>query len=321
VRFAVAGACGWAGRHHLEALRALGHEVPVIVDPAPDCAEVARRIGARGYASLDRADLAGCDAGTVALRPDVQPDVVARMVGAGLHVFCEKPMAANAHAARMLADLARASNRVVLPGYLLRFHPRMLAFERALAALGTIRRLACVSHTAKPTLEGWRTQVGAGGVAIVNAIHTFDLVNWLVGAPLTVCAAEVANAHFDVPAEDTIRSSMRSETGALVSLFSAWTPHPPVSREGILIDGGWQLRVEVETDRGSLVLTRGGYRVGDVDHEVSRTLDRNPFEIELEHFVDVVAGRARPVVTADDNHAAQQLADDSLRAAGARPAP
>jgi predicted dehydrogenase len=321
VRFAVAGACGWAGRHHLEALRALGHEVAVVIDPSPARDGLARALGARGYASLGEADLAGCDAGTVALRPDFQPEVVTRMVGAGLHVFCEKPMAATARDARALADLARASDRVVLPGYLLRFHPRMLAFKRAAEALGTIRRLACVSHTAKPTVEGWRTEVGAGGVAIVNAIHTFDLVNWLTGAPLTVCAAEVANAHFDMPAEDTLHSSMRSENGALVSVFSAWTPHPPVSREGILIDGGWQLRVELETDRGSLVLTRGGYRVDDVDHEVPRALDRNPFEIELAHFTDVIAGRACPVVTAHDNHAAQQLADDSLRAAGARRAP
>ncbi len=61
----------------------------------------------------------------------------------GKHVLCEKPFTANAAEAREIADLAAASDRVVMEAFHYRYHPLALRIEQIIASgeLGQLERL------------------------------------------------------------------------------------------------------------------------------------------------------------------------------------
>src|SRR5271168_5020574 len=64
-------------------------------------------------------------------------------LAAGKHVLCEKPFAANAAEAREIAELAAASDRVVMEAFHYRYHPLALRIEEIIASgeLGKLERV------------------------------------------------------------------------------------------------------------------------------------------------------------------------------------
>ena len=67
--------------------------------------------------------------------PDTHADYVRQSLGAGAHVFVEKPLATTVEEAQELADLAAAQDKKLVIGYILRVHPawkRFIALARTL---------------------------------------------------------------------------------------------------------------------------------------------------------------------------------------------
>ena len=80
---------------------------------------------------------------------DTRPDVVSintypethgpyarAAVAAGCHVFCEKPLAETVNEAQAIVDAARAGNRKLVIGYILRVHPAWTRFIEIARTLG-----------------------------------------------------------------------------------------------------------------------------------------------------------------------------------------
>jgi predicted dehydrogenase len=86
------------------------------------------------------------DAALAATRPDVvsintYPETHAAYakaaIAAGCHVFCEKPLAETVAEAQAIVDAARAGNRKLVIGYILRVHPAWTRFIEIARTLGT----------------------------------------------------------------------------------------------------------------------------------------------------------------------------------------
>ena len=312
MRFAVVGPRGWAGQRHIRAITSLGHKVSLVVDKPGQHTEAAEAIGARGYASIKEADFSDCGAACVALPPHEQPAIVEALLERGVPTLCEKPLAASADQSARLVAVSRAAGIPLLPGYLLRFNPRIAHFQRQLADFGTLRMLTFNSSIRKDEVAGWRRIKGQGGVGLINACYAFDLANWFAGRPLSVVAAEVANVHHKMEAEDFFYASLRDEEDDLVvRLSTAWTPAQPLSPDGILIEGGWQLRIEAETDRGTLVLARDGVRRNGELIAAGPDGNADPFEVEIQHFVDVLGHKTSPRVSVEEAHMVQVMLDQA----------
>ncbi len=58
-------------------------------------------------------------------------------IEAGCHVFCEKPLAETVAEAQSVVDAARAANRKLVVGYILRVHPAWVKFIEIARTLGT----------------------------------------------------------------------------------------------------------------------------------------------------------------------------------------
>ena len=76
------------------------------------------------------------DAVSISSYPDTHAEYTLAALEAGCHVFVEKPLAASVAEAERIVAKAKASNRKVVIGYILRHHPAWLQFIRTVQTLG-----------------------------------------------------------------------------------------------------------------------------------------------------------------------------------------
>ena len=323
MRVAVIGACGWAGQRHLAAFRALEASVTHLVDHNPQCAEAAREIGAEAVADYrDILDIK-LDGVSIALPPSEQPEISKAFLQRGVSVLCEKPVAMNAAQAQDVCDFVhRMPDALFMPGFLLRFHPTYLRIRDIIRSgdLGRVRNLRIDSRVTKSAVMGWRLDPAMGGVALVNAIHAFDLARWLVGELDAPVFSATGNRHFDIPTEDWMDCILYSEGGTRVQIEAAWWPFHEEDFCSLDI-GGWVLRVRLEGERGALVQTQDGYLQVDAAGTTSVQMGAAPdlFQSEAAHFLDCVKNKTAPQIAAADNLAAQSLVEQCKARAAPEP--
>src|SRR5216684_2414950 len=131
---------GFVGRAHLEALRRNGVPVRGMLGSARERSESLRTaLGLeRAYASLD--ELAADPSVTVVhiCTPNhVHFEQASRLLRAGKHVLCEKPLAMDSRESEMLVKLARECKREGGVAYNLRYYP-LCHDAKAIVKSGTI---------------------------------------------------------------------------------------------------------------------------------------------------------------------------------------
>ena len=136
MRVAVAGA-GAFGRNHLRVLRELETEragVALVAAVDPDAAradEAAKQYGIPVFANVEallKADLK-LNAACVAVPTVKHYEVASELLGAGLDLLIEKPLAATLREADDLIQIQEKNGRIVQPGHLERFNPAVTAVE------------------------------------------------------------------------------------------------------------------------------------------------------------------------------------------------
>ncbi len=191
---------GFVGRAHVDALRRLGIPIRGILGSTKERgAESSQALGLdRSYASLD--ELAADSAVTsvhICTPNYVHFEQASKLLRAGKHVLCEKPLAMDSRESEMLVKLARESNRVGGVAYNLRYYP-LCQEARSLIEKGEIG----TPHTAHgsflqdwllhQTDWNWRLEQKLGGeLRAVSDIgtHAMDLLMFLTGKKITeVCA-------------------------------------------------------------------------------------------------------------------------------------
>jgi predicted dehydrogenase len=315
MKVAVIGACGWAGQRHLAAFRALGADVSHIVDCSPARVGTAQQCGAA--AVEDYRDILDTtfDAVSIALPPSRQPDVCKEFLRRGVPVLCEKPVAMNVRQAEDIRDFVGGlPGAVFMPAFLLRFHPVFLRMRELIQSgeLGRIDELRIDGRVKRTSITGWRLDQDMGGVSLVNAIHLFDLARWFLGEVDPPVFATTGNRHFDIPTEDWMDSILHSASGTRIQLRSAWWPFHEEDFCALDIEG-WVLRLRLEGELGSLVLTQDGYLHVRPEKTVATSMDMGVdlFRCEIAHFLDAVKCKIAPRITVDDNLAAQRLVEQT----------
>lgn len=194
---------GFVGKAHLEALRRLGVEVRGVLGSTPERGEESRaELGLpRAYASIEEA--AADPSATVAhvCTPNyLHFEQSSKLLRAGKHVLCEKPLATDSRESDMLVKLAAECQRAGGVAYNLRYYP--LCHEaKSMIANGAIGfpRLAHGSFLQDwllhPTDWNWRLEPKLGGeLRAVSDIgtHWMDLVTWITGRKITEVCADLA---------------------------------------------------------------------------------------------------------------------------------
>lgn len=196
---AVAGA-GFIGPVHVEGLRRAGqHVVGILGVDEAESQRAAQSLGiATAYRSLDEvlADPA-VQVVHVATPNRLHFEMAARVLKAGKHVLCEKPLAMNSQESAALVQLARQTSLVAGVNYNIRYYPLCLeAAERV--RQGTLGQVYHVTGAYvqdwlfHDTDFNWRVVAGEGGelraVADIGT-HWLDLMHAITGLEVeAVCA-------------------------------------------------------------------------------------------------------------------------------------
>jgi predicted dehydrogenase len=245
-RFSDVGAAvigsGFIGTVHIENLRRLGVNVRGLLGSDPERGErAAERTGVpRAYASLDELlDDPRVDAVHVTSPNQLHYPQVKRILAAGRHVVCEKPLAVTSDESAELVELARASDRVAAVNFNIRFYPLNQHAHQMIrdGELGQPRLIH--GHYVQDWLLldtdwNWRLQPDKGGsLRAVGDIgsHWIDLTNFITGLRVQSVMAELSTfvpvrqqpagpveTFSQERATDTIPTVMSTDDAALILL-------------------------------------------------------------------------------------------------------
>jgi predicted dehydrogenase len=208
LRFGVVGCGAISTLYQLPALKRCAQlELRAMVDVDGDHAsKVARRFGAsESYADYRALD-GHVDAALIATPNTTHADIACELLGRGIHVLCEKPMATSrADVDRMLAAAERSGARL-MAAHCLRFSPNLAMLKGAIERgwLGPVRSMSAAiggPYDAGAQRTDFRRQrrLSGGGVLIDLGIHLVDLAIWFAGeAPVDVAYDSSAGEGWEV---------------------------------------------------------------------------------------------------------------------------
>jgi predicted dehydrogenase len=154
--------------------------------------------GARALADLDALRAGEIDLAIVASPVRWHAPQTISLLGRGVHVLCEKPLAASAGEAAAMAAAARDAGRVLAAGQFRRFFPalravRELVVTGVFGALGrfTVQEGGAFDWPAA-TPSFFDPQQAGGGVLLDLGVHVLDTLAWWLGEPLELDYADDA---------------------------------------------------------------------------------------------------------------------------------
>ncbi len=124
------------------------------------------------------------DAVSINSWPDTHADYALKAIAAGCHVFMEKPIATTIADAEKVAAAARAKNRKLVLGYILRVHPSWIKFIEMGRTLGKplVMRLNLNQQSSGPAWH-WHKNLIDSLIPIVDCgVHYVDVMCQLTGA-------------------------------------------------------------------------------------------------------------------------------------------
>jgi predicted dehydrogenase len=157
-------------------------------------------------------------------------------LAAGKEVVCEKPLAGSlAEIDRIIAAEAKAAGRV-MPVFQYRYGNGLQKAKRVIE-LGIAGKpyLATAETAWRRSAEYYQTPwrgrraTELGGVLLTHAIHSHDLLTYLMG-PVASVFARMATRVNPVEVEDCAVASLVMRSGALVSLAATLGSHKEISR-------------------------------------------------------------------------------------------
>jgi predicted dehydrogenase len=148
------------------------------------------------------------DAVVVATPAGSHGGIVRDALDAGVHVYCEKPIAPTSDEGYALARHAEHAGRTLQVGFQFRFHTGYAAVRDAVAAIGPLSRVNLTATNwfrpqayfdASPWRSTW--SMAGGGVLMNQAVHQVDAMIATAGMPSSV-RARIRRARHRAAVED-----------------------------------------------------------------------------------------------------------------------
>ncbi len=113
---------------------------------------------------------------------------------AGTHVFLEKPFCLDVNEGKQLIELARANDKILMIGHVVRFMPAYKTLKKWIDSeeFGKLEFLSLSRFTGVPAWGQWKDKqkdFGSSGGALFDlVIHDIDFAQWVCGVPETISA-------------------------------------------------------------------------------------------------------------------------------------
>jgi len=230
-------------------------------------------------------------------------ELTIRALGAGKHVFCEKPPAFNAHGVEAIIAAERASGgRKLMYGLNHRHHDSIIR-AKALIDSGVHGRLLWMRGRYGKSVDesfysNWRSKraLAGGGILIDQGLHMLDLFLMMAG-DFDEVHAFVSTIYWKLDVEDNVFAILRNQAGVVASLHSTMTQwrhlfslemfleHGNIIINGLLTTSGsyGEEAMTVARNRTAAPAARWS------DEECTRYSVNNSWRYEVEHFLSAVA--------------------------------
>ena len=293
---------GFWGSNHVRVLRELESvEMKAVCDIDLEKAKnVAKKFGVPKYYQnlddmLNREEL---DAVTVCTPSVSHAEIAVRILESGLNVFVEKPLASNPDGCLRIIDAAKSNNRFVMTGFIERFNPAVSKAIELLKA-GEIGEVI-MSHARR--IGWWPQRIGDVGVVKDTAIHDIDLTRYIFEQePAGVYARGGSLRH---RFEDHVQAMMIFEDESRVAFIEANWLTPRKKREMLITGNEGVISIQFLTQVISLE---------KADVAIEPILKwKEPLRIELNHFIESLLSRKKPLVDAIDGTKAVIIAESIL---------
>jgi predicted dehydrogenase/threonine dehydrogenase-like Zn-dependent dehydrogenase len=222
----------------------------------------------------------------------------ARMVvdalGAGKHVFVEKPLCVNEEQLHEIgAAVAAGRDRFLMVGYNRRFSPHAAKIAHYLSR----RKDPLVIHyrvnAGFVPPDHWVHEDTEGGSRVIGEIcHFVDFMQFISGSnPVRVYAERASGNNRSIVNSDNVVITLKFEDGSVGNITYSAAGDKAFSREQVEIFSGGT--VIVSTDFKQTALHRDGKK------QTFKTANQKMgYQEELQHFADVALGRTEPRVQA-----------------------
>ncbi|MEX1005893.1 MAG: Gfo/Idh/MocA family oxidoreductase [Acidimicrobiia bacterium] len=242
-------------------------------------------------------------------------------IEAGLHVLCEKPLAANAADAALVASAAAASDRVVMEAFHWRYHPFVDTMRAGLEMLGPLSRVDAWFEVEDgrigPGDIRWNMQLG-GGSTMDLGCYAVAWGRWVVGSDPVVVSA-VADATPD-GVDAWLTAELAWQGGISGSVHSSMVAPVGEGRGSGIVATGRHGTLQIDNP---LAPQRGSTMTLDTPAgtEATHAGRSNTYFHQLVAFRDAVELGAAYPTTAADGVANMAVVDECYLAAGlpARP--
>jgi predicted dehydrogenase len=204
----------------------------------------------------------GVDLASVCTPPGTHAEIAVRLLDAGVHTLCEKPMAPSLQDCDAILAAARRSGAVLSVVAQNRFTTPMARLKQVLDSglAGRVLHAQVDSHWWRgPSYYDlwWRGTWSSegGGCTLNHAVHHVDAVAWMLGRPVEVQASMANVAHDNAEVEDLSLAIMRFGSGALGQLTSSLVHHGEDQRlvfqtEKASLATPWAVRASVQKANG-----------------------------------------------------------------------
>lgn len=228
VRIVLAG-LGFMGRTHIRcyAENSVARIVAIVDSDVERAGRAAEELGLHVPVSDDlQATLreVSADALDICLPTNAHTAAAEAGFAAGLHVFCEKPLALDLAGANRITAAAEKSGCQLMVGHCLRFWPEYLELKDMIRSgeAGSLRALSLFRRSPRPgyTIGDWVSDPERClGAALDFHIHDTDLVHFLLGPPRAVFSAGLR-----LPTGwDHIQTQFLFDDGPMVQAEGGWT--------------------------------------------------------------------------------------------------
>jgi predicted dehydrogenase len=299
LRTAVIGV-GYLGRFHAQKYRQLvDSQLIGVVDAHAETAQrVAAELQTEGL--TDHKQLLGrVDAVSIAVPTPLHFQVARDFLEQGVHVLVEKPITTTVEEAQLLIDLAARKNCVLQVGHLERFNPAIVA---AAGILKTPRFVE--SHRLAPFKQRG-TDVS---VVLDLMIHDIDLIQELVGAPITAIDAS-GSAIFSNDL-DIANARIRFANGCVANTTASRVSLKQERKIRLFQDDAY-LSIDLQQKILTVIRKKGD---APVESPAQVSIDEQSFDQgdalldEITAFLKAIRGGTPPVVTGEHGKRALETA-------------
>jgi predicted dehydrogenase len=226
---------------------------------------------------------------------------------AGKPTICEKPLALGVAASLRVIDAFEQADVPFQVAHVVRFFPEYAAARAAVMSgqIGepAVVRLSRVSFAPDRAADSWfADERRSGGLFFDLMIHDLDYARWIAGDVTSVYARASGGSRSHGIA------ILTHATGTISHIEASWAAPAPVFRTQLEVAGSRGL-LQFDSEETAPIKPKLHLDTASATTGLSEIdLAVNPFEAELQHFLDVLDGGREPVLTPYDGAAAVQVA-------------